>query len=140
MTTIDDCRLIPFRKITAPEGSITPIEGGETIPFEIERVFYLYDVPVDASRGGHAHKRLEQVVICMMGSFDFIVDDGRNKQTYTLRRADQGLYIPAFIWGSLINFSSGAVCLTLASMTYDESEYVRDYDDFLQLRRAMQST
>lgn len=140
MTTIDDCRVIQLPKLTMAEGSITPIEGSDTIPFDIERVFYLYDVPFDASRGGHAHRRLQQVIICMMGSFDVIVDDGRVRRTVTLRRADQGLYVPIFIWAELVNFSSGAVCLTLASMAFEEIDYIRQYEDFLRHRREMEAT
>jgi len=135
MNTIDDCRLIRLPQIAMPQGNITPIEGGRTIPFEIERVFYLYDIPVDAGRGGHAHRVLQQVIICVMGSFDFVVDDATQRRAVTLRRADEGLYVPSSIWGELVNFSSGAVCLTLASIHFDEREYIRDYDEFIRYRR-----
>ena len=137
MTTVDDCRILQFLRITAPEGSVTPIEGSDGIPFDIARVFYLYDIPVDASRGGHAHRRLEQVIVCMMGSFDVVVDDGRVRRTFTLRRASEGLFIPAMLWAELVNFASGAVCLTLASMPYDEGEYLRRYDDYVEARMQM---
>ena len=135
MNTIADCRIIRIPTQSLPQGSLTPIEGGQTIPFEIARVFYLYDVPVDSSRGGHAHRELQQLVACVLGSFDMIVDDGTDRRSYTLRRADEALYIPAGIWGELVNFSSGAVCFTLASMHYEESDYIRVYEDFKRYRQ-----
>jgi len=135
VNTIADCRIIRIPTQSLPQGSLTPIEGGQTIPFEIARVFYLYDVPVDSSRGGHAHRALQQLVACVLGSFDMIVDDGTDRRSFTLRRADEALYIPAGIWGELVNFSSGAVCFTLASMHYEESDYIRDYEDFKRYRQ-----
>jgi uncharacterized RmlC-like cupin family protein len=137
MSTIDDCRLIRLPKISMPQGNITPIEGSSTIPFDIARVFYLYDIPADSSRGGHAHKELQQVIMCVMGSFDMIVDDGRERRMHTLRHANEALYVPPLIWGELVNFSSGAICLTLASQSYLESDYLRDYAGFAEYRRSM---
>jgi dTDP-4-dehydrorhamnose 3,5-epimerase-like enzyme len=132
--TIEECRVLKLPKISMPQGNITPVEGARTIPFDIARVFYFYDVPVDAARGGHAHRRLEQVILCVMGSFDVVIDDGANHRTVMLRRADEALYVPPGIWGELVNFSSGAVCLTLASHAFDEEEYIRRYEDFAAWR------
>lgn len=137
MNTIADCRLLNLPKIAMPQGNITPIEGAITVPFDIARVFYLYDIPVDSSRGGHAHKKLEQVILCIMGSFDVIVDDGTDRRTVTLRRADEGLYVPSLLWAELVNFSSGAICVTLASMPYEEADYLRDYNEFVAWRRPV---
>jgi len=106
------------------------------VPFDIVRTYYLYDVPGGESRGGHAHKELQQLLISVMGAFDVIVDDGSEKKTIRLDRAYCGLYIPKQIWRELINFSSGANCLVLASMLYDESEYIRNYDEFLRLKKG----
>lgn len=139
MNTVGNCRLIRLPTISMPQGSITPVEGSITIPFDIARVFYLYDIPVDSARGGHAHKNLEQVIVCVMGSFDVSVDDGRDRRIVTLRRADEALYVPSTIWGELVNFSSGAICLTLASMLYEESDYLRRYEDFVTYRRQLES-
>ena len=121
--------------IHRPEGSITPIAGGSEIPFQIERVYYLYDVPGGAGRGGHAHKELQQLIVSVMGSFDVLVDDGERRKTVTLNRAYFGLHIPALMWRELHGFSSGGVCLVLASHHYDESDYIRDYDDFVTFKR-----
>lgn len=136
-TTVTDCRRIQFRKIAMPQGNITPIEAYRSVPFDIARVFFLYDIPVDSSRGGHAHKKLEQVIICAMGSFDVIIDDGTSRQSVHLRRADEGLYVPPPVWAELVNFSSGAVCVTLASHPYDEGDYLREYADYLDYRRSL---
>jgi len=135
-TTIDDCRRIDFPRISSGRGSITPLEAGKTVPFDIARIFYIYDVPGGANRGGHAHRNVEQLIVSCMSSFDVTVDDGTNKRTITLNRAYNGLYIPKQIWAELVNFSSGAVCLVLASDLYDEEEYFRRYDDFLAFKRV----
>jgi hypothetical protein len=129
---IQGCRLIDFPKISEPRGNLTFIEGARHVPFEIARVYYLYDVPGGASRAGHAHKALHQVLIAMSGSFDVVVDDGRNRGTHHLNRSYYGLYIPPMVWREIDNFSSGSVCLALASATYDEADYYRDYQDFLK--------
>lgn len=131
VTSVNDCRLIELPRIADPRGNLTFIEGNRHIPFGIERVYYLYDVPGGASRGGHAHRELHQLLIAMSGSFDVLVDDGRTKRTFSLNRSYVGLFIPHLIWRELLNFSSGAVCTVLASNRYDEAEYFRDYDDFL---------
>lgn len=135
MTTVDDCRLIDLPKITARQGNITPVEGNKDIPFDIERVYYLYDVPGGESRGGHAHKKLQQLIVSVMGSFDVILDDGQRKKTVRLDRAYYGLYIPNMIWRELENFSSGGICLVLASLPYDENDYIRDYNEFLRKKK-----
>lgn len=132
MTTVDDCKLIDLPKITARQGNITPVEGNKDIPFDIARVYYLYDVPGGATRGGHAHKELQQLIVSVMGAFDVILDDGQRKKTVRLDRAYYGLYMPRMIWRELENFSSGGICLVLASMPYDENDYIRGHDIFLR--------
>ena len=127
---LDDCYLIDLPKITDPRGNLTFIEGEHHVPFDIKRVYYLYDVPGGETRGGHAHRRLEQLIIAAMGSFEVVVDDGRERKSFFLNRSYYGLYIPNMIWRELENFSSGSVCLVLASEHYDESDYYRDYDEF----------
>ena len=128
---IDNCEIIELPKISDPRGNLTFIEGGSHIPFPIERVYYLYDVPGGAERGGHAHKGLQQLIVAMSGSFDVVLDDGREKKRIHLNRSYQGLYVCPMIWRELDNFSSGSVCMVLASNIYDESDYYRDYDQFL---------
>ncbi|MGO8800382.1 MAG: sugar 3,4-ketoisomerase [Roseiarcus sp.] len=113
-------------------GNLTFIESGQHVPFEIRRVYYLYDVPSGASRGGHAHRNLEQLLIAVSGSFDVAVDNGSVKKRYTLNRSHFGLYIGPFNWREIDNFSSNSVCLVLASMHFDESDYFRDYDAFIR--------
>lgn len=130
--SINDCRIVDLPKITDPRGNLTFIEGGAHIPFAIERVYYLYDVPGGAERGGHAHKALSQLIIAMSGSFDVLLDDGRNKKRIHLARSYYGLYICPMIWRELDNFSSGSVCLVLASSRYDELDYYRNYGDYIK--------
>ncbi len=129
--TVDACRLIDLPKIHDPRGNLTYIEGGSHVPFLIERVYYLYDVPGGSERGGHAHKGLHQLIVAMSGSFDVLIDDGNQRRRIHLSRSYYGLYICPMIWRELDNFSSGAVCLVLASNRYDESDYYRDYPEFL---------
>lgn len=131
-TTVDHCLLVELDQIVRPEGNLTPVEGGTSIPFDIARVYYLYDIPGGEARGGHAHFELEQLLIAAMGSFDVVLDDGRSRKSISLNRAYIGLYIPQFIWRELVNFSSGAICLVLASLPYSESDYIRNYDEFLR--------
>lgn len=135
MTTIDDCRILDFPRITSRQGSLTPLEAINSVPFDIARLFYIYDVPGGASRGGHAHRDVEQVIVSIMSSFDVVLDDGTNRRTVTLNRAYYGLYVPKQIWAELVNFSSGAVCLVLASGLYSEEDYFRKYDDYLQFKK-----
>lgn len=127
MSRIDLCRIIELPKITDPRGNLTFIEANRHIPFEIRRVFYLYDVPGGADRGAHAHKALHQFIVAMSGSFDVVLDDGSEKKRFHLNRAYYGLYLCPMVWSYLDNFSSGAVCMVLASDFYDESDYYRDY-------------
>lgn len=126
-----DCRVIDLTKISDPRGNLTFIEGGQHIPFDIKRVYYLYDVPGGAERGGHAHRRLQQLIIAMSGSFDVVLDDGIDKKTFHLNRSYYGLYVCPMIWRELVNFSSGSVCTVLASEHYSEGDYYRDYQGFL---------
>jgi hypothetical protein len=127
---LSDCKIIGLPKTSDPRGNLTFIEGGAHIPFAIERVYYLYDVPGGAERGGHAHKALQQLIIAMSGSFDVVLDDGYEKKRIHLNRSYYGLYVCPMIWRELDNFSSGSVCLVLASNRYDEADYFRDYDSF----------
>lgn len=128
---IDKCRLIELPKITDPRGNLTFVEGMHHVPFEIRRVYYLYDVPGGATRAAHGHRALHQLMIAMSGSFDITLDDGHEKRKFHLNRSYYGLYIPPMIWRDLDNFSSGSVCMVLASERYDESDYFRDYNAFL---------
>jgi hypothetical protein len=130
---VNDCTLINLPKIADPRGNLTFIEGNNHIPFEIKRVFYLYDVPGGADRGGHALKSCHQFLIAMSGSFDVILYDGREKQRIHLNRSYNGLYIPPMIWREMDNFSSGSVCLALASTPYLADDYYREYQDFLKI-------
>ena len=125
------CRLIDLPKVADPRGNLTFIEGGRHVPFDIQRVYYLYDVPGGAERGGHAHKGMHQLIIAMSGSFDVILDDGREKKRIHLNRSYYGLYVCPMIWRELDNFSSGSICMALASNRYDESDYYREYDTYL---------
>lgn len=128
---IADCKIVDLPRIQDPRGNLTFIEGSNHIPFDIQRVYYLYDVPGGAERGGHGHKALHQLIIAIAGSFDVHLDDGKEKKVFNLNRSYQGLYICPMIWRELKNFSSGAVCMVVASEKYDEEDYYRDYSDFL---------
>lgn len=129
---LDDCRLIELPKITDPRGNLTFVEGSHHIPFDIRRIYYLYDVPGGAERGAHAHLDLEQFIIAISGSFDVVLDDGRNKHRFHLNRSYRGLYVHPMMWQNLDNFSSGSVCMVLASRLYEEDNYIRVYADFLK--------
>ena len=130
--SLSDCEIIALPKITDPRGNLTFIEAGRHIPFEIKRVYYLYDVPGGAERGGHAHKGLHQLIIAMSGSFDVILDDGAGKKRFHLNRSYFGLHVCPMIWREIDNFSSGSVCMVLASNLYDEGDYYRNYEEFIQ--------
>ena len=132
MSRLEQCRIVELPKINDPRGNLTFIEGGRHVPFEIQRVYYLYDVPGGAERGGHAHKELHQLIVAMSGSFDVHLDDGVDKKTVHLNRSYFGLYVCPYIWRELDNFSSGAVCMVLASNYFDESDYYRDHGQFLK--------
>lgn len=136
---LDDCRIIELPKIQDQRGNLTFIEAGRHVPFEIKRVYYLYDVPGGASRAAHGHRTLHQLMIAMSGSFDVTLDDGKEKKRFHLNRSYFGLYIPPMMWRDLDNFSSGAVCMVLASDYYDENDYFRNYDDFLKAARGESS-
>jgi dTDP-4-dehydrorhamnose 3,5-epimerase-like enzyme len=129
--TLEHCRIVDLPNINDQRGNLTFIESGRHIPFDIKRTYYLYDVPGGASRAAHGHRNLHQLMISMSGSFDVTLDDGHNKKVFHLNRSYYGLYIPPMMWRDLDNFSSGAVCMVLASDYYDESDYFRDYSDFL---------
>jgi hypothetical protein len=134
---LDDCKLIDLPKISDPRGNLTFIEGGgRHIPFDLKRVYYLYDVPGGAERGGHGHKALHQLIVAMSGSFDVVLDDGYNKKRIHLNRSYYGLYVCPMIWRELDNFSSGSVCMVLASNLYDEDDYYREYDSFIKAVRG----
>lgn len=128
--SLEDCQLINLNKITDARGNLSFIEGNVHVPFDIKRVYYLYDVPGGAERGGHAHIELQEFIIAISGSFDIILDDGFDKKMINLNRSYYGLYVPNLIWRELNNFSSGSVCLVLASALYEESDYIRDYKQF----------
>ena len=130
---IEKCMIIDLPKITDPRGNLSFIEGGQHIPFEIKRVYYLYDVPGGSDRGSHAHKNLHQFIVAMSGSFDVVLDDGKEKKRFHLNRSYYGLYVCPMMWRDLDNFSSGAVCMVLASAHYNESDYIRDYSQFISL-------
>jgi dTDP-4-dehydrorhamnose 3,5-epimerase-like enzyme len=132
-SVLDECKIVNFPKVTDVRGNLSFIEQNNQVPFEIRRVYYLYDVPVGATRGGHAHRGLHQVIIALSGSFDVVLDDGYRKRSFFLNRPHYGLYVPPRIWRELENFSSNSVALSLVSEVYDESDYVRDYDTFKRL-------
>lgn len=129
-------RHIELPQIGDPRGDLTYVEGGKHLPFDIARVYYLYNVPVDSERGGHAHRKLEQVIFALSGSFRMKTDDGAKKSEYWLRDPSKGLYISNLIWREMDSFSQGAVCMVLASQRYDESDYYRDYSEFLKAVRG----
>jgi len=129
--SVYDCVILPLNKIHNRAGNITIIEGMVNVPFDVKRVYYLYDIPGGESRGGHAHKQLMQLIIAASGSFDVLLDDGVNKKIVTLNRPNYGLLVVPGIWRELMEFSSGSICLVLASEVYTEDDYIRDYDEFL---------
>jgi len=122
---------VDLEKIESPEGNLSPLYGETHVPFAINRVYYLYDVPGGADRGGHAHLALQQLIVAASGSFAVTLDDGQSRRTITLDRSHYGLYIPSLIWRELTGFCTGAICLVFASLVYDESDYIRDYQEFL---------
>lgn len=129
--TVYDCNILPLSKIHNRAGNITIIEGDNDVPFPIKRIYYLYDIPSGETRGGHAHKELYQLIVAASGSFDVLLDDGRNKKIVTLNRPDYALMVVPGIWRELFEFSSGAICLVLASHKYDENDYLRDYQEYI---------
>lgn len=133
-TTVYDCTNISLPKVHNTAGNITAINNENEIPFQINRIYYLYDVPSGESRGGHAHKELHQLIIAASGSFDITVNDSKIRRTFQLNRPNYGLYLPPGLWRQLDNFSSGAICLVMASMLYLEEDYIRNYDEFIELK------
>ena len=134
-TTVNDCRIIDIRKYSDNRGYLSVIEGGEDIPFEIKRIYYLYMVP-EAARGSHAHKELQQLLVATSGSVDITLDDGQEKKTFHLDRPWKGLLVVPGLWRDLDNFSGGTVLMCLASEKYDEGDYIREYDAFLEYKNA----
>ena len=135
MFSVNDCEIIELPIVHNLSGSITVLENDFNIPFEIKRVYYLYDIPMNSERGGHAHYELEQYVIAASGSFSFILDDGFSKREVFLNHPNKALHIKQGIWREMKGFSSGSICLVLASINYDESDYIRDYKQFLNFRK-----
>ena len=129
-TTVEDCKQVSLPKIQNRSGNITVLENGHNMPFETKRIFYLYDIPGGESRGAHAHKECHQFIIATSGSFEVKLEDGKDKQIIQLNQPYKGLHIPPGIWASEINFSGGAICLVLASHTYNEKDYIRNYSEF----------
>ena len=136
-SSIYDCSIHYLNKIHNRAGNITIVEGQKNIKFDIRRVFFLYDIPSGEERGGHGHKIVNQLIIATSGSFDVLIDDGMNKKVYTLNRPDYALEVVPGIWSELSGFSSGAICLVLASEGYDESDYIRDYEEFSRYKQAL---
>lgn len=137
-STVYDCTIIELDKHHSDrKGNISVVENSKDVPFDVKRTYYLYDVPGGESRGGHAHKELSQLIVAASGSFTVTLDDGNVKRTFTLNRPYQGLYIVPGIWRTLDDFSSGAVCLVLASQGYDEADYIRDYQEFLKYKNGI---
>ncbi len=134
ISDIHNCNVVELTKIHNPAGNITIIQNGSNQPFNVRRVYYLYDVPGGSERGGHAHKELFQLIVAASGSFDVVLDDGSYKKIIQLNRPNYGLLMVPLIWRELVNFSSGAICLVLASDKYRESDYIRDYKTFRDLK------
>jgi len=134
-STVFDCTLLELPKNHQVNGNVTAVNNQLEIPFAVERVYYLYDVPGGEARGGHAHYDLQQLIIAASGSFDLIVDDGKIKRTFHLNRPYQGVLLPSGLWRELNNFSSGSICLVLASKRYDENDYIHDYENFLTFKK-----
>ena len=133
-TSVDDCKIIKLSKHHRPQGNLTVVENGRDVPFDVKRVYYLYDVPGGATRGGHAHRELSQLIVAVSGCFSVMFDDGHNQRVFQLNRSNVGIYIAPGIWRVLDDFSSGSVCLVLASEKYDESDYIYDYDEFVSYK------
>ncbi|GHB31438.1 sugar 3,4-ketoisomerase [Mongoliitalea lutea] len=135
-STIFDCSVLDLKKINNFNGRITAVNNLQEVPFEIKRIFYLYDIPSGVSRGQHAHISLHQVILASTGSFDVIVDDGKMKRTFYLNQPNTALHVPPGIWAELVNFSGGSICMVLASDIYEEDDYLRDYKDFLNYKNT----
>ena len=136
-SSVYDCVIVPLSKVHNRAGNITIVEGKGNIPFDIKRIYYLYDIPGGEDRGGHAHKELYQLIIAASGSFNVLLDDSQNKKIITLNRPDYGLLVVPGIWRELFEFSSGAICLVLASQVYFESDYIREYDEYKMINQIL---
>lgn len=134
-TTVDDCRIISLERHPHCHGTLTVAQNSDELPFAIKRIYYIYDIPTDTNRGGHCHNTDQCIIVATAGCFDVSVSDGRASRTFTLRRPYEGLYIPAGIWDSLSGFSSGCIALVLSSTNFDENDYIRRYDDFVEAKR-----
>ncbi len=134
--SLTNCKIVDLPKITDPRGNLSFVEGGQHIPFDIKRVYYLYDVPGGSNRGSHAHKNLHQLIVAMSGSFDVVLSDGKEVKRFHLNRSYYGLYVCPMMWRELNSFSFGAVCMVLASECYDEADYIREYSEFLELTNS----
>lgn len=134
INTIDNCIITELPRVHNPAGNITVLQNGSNIPFDVKRVYYLYDIPGGSERGGHAHRKLWQLIVAASGSFDIVLDDGHKRKTVTLNRPYYGLLIVPGIWREIFNFSSGSVCLVLASNKYEESDYIRNYGEFVNYK------
>ena len=132
--SVYDCVILPLNKIHNRAGNITIVEGQKNVPFEVKRIYYLYDIPGGEARGGHAHRELKQLIVAASGSFDVLLNDGQNKKVVSLNRPDYGLMVVPGIWRELMEFSSGAICLVLASEIYQVDDYIHSYDEFVKLR------
>jgi len=133
--TVYDCSIIEMPRIENEAGNITAIQGAENLPFDVERVFYLYDIPGGENRGAHAHKECHQFLIAASGSFEVLLDDGKNKRTVLLNRPYYGLHIQPGVWATEQGFSSGSICLVMTSHKYDEADYIRDYEEYLKYKQ-----
>lgn len=137
---VSKCKVVSIQRITDPRGDIGVIEAERHIPFAVKRIYYSYNTPKGIARGGHAHKKLQQLIIAMAGSFDIMLDDGGGgKKTHTMAHPCEGLYVCPMIWRELTNFSPDAVCMVLASEYYDEEDYIRDYDRFISVKKALEA-
>lgn len=134
LSTVYDCSIVEMKKIQNRAGNITIVESNTSVPFTIKRVYYLYDVPAEEERGGHGHKELYQLIVASSGSFTITLNDGKTKRSFHLNNPNLGLLVVPGIWRELNNFSSGSVCLVLASMAYSEEDYIRLYDDFIKYK------
>lgn len=134
MRTVEDCRIVMLPRIQDPRGNLTFVEGGEHIPFEIRRMYWIYDVPGGHSRGGHAYRELHELIVAVSGSFDVTVHDGKSERTFSLNRSYFGVYVPNLLWRSLGNFSTNSLSVIMASDAYREGDYIRDFDDFIRIQ------
>lgn len=133
--TVFDCSIVDVSKVHNKAGNVTVVENGKNIPFDVKRIYYLYDIPSGESRGGHAHYELEQYIIAASGSFDVLLDDGKNRKIVTLNRPNLALHVVPGLWRELDNFSSGSICMVLASHKYDECDYIRDYEKYIEYKK-----